>query len=87
MPKFLVDTISMFRIRYVVDCLEEGHAMDTVACEEADEFSQKHISESITSVREIDDTEYLRVFDEDNDYLKSWSEEQKFKFVHKVEYK
>jgi hypothetical protein len=33
----------------------------------------------------IDDAEYLRLFDEDNDYLKEWSEEQKFKYVHKVE--
>lgn len=86
MPKYLVETISYFRHRYVIDCESAEHATDTVVMNEAEEMSQKHIDESVTSVREIDDTEYLRVFDEDNDYLKSWSEHQKFKFVHKVEY-
>lgn len=86
MPKYLVETISMFRIRYVVDCESPEHAKDTVTMNEAEEFSQLHIDEMITSTREIDDAEYLRLFDEDNDYLKSWSEDQKFKYVHKVEY-
>ena len=86
MPKYLVETISMFRIRYVVECESPEHAKDTVTMNEAEEFSQLHIDEMITSTRVIDDAEYLRLFDEDNDYLKSWSEDQKFKFVHKVEY-
>lgn len=85
MPKYLVETISMFRIRYVVECESAEHAKDTVTMNEAEEFSQLHIDEMITSTREIDDAEYLRLFDEDNDYLKSWSEDQKFKFVHKVD--
>jgi hypothetical protein len=86
MPKYLVETISYFRHRYVIDCKEEGHALDTVTCEEAEEMSQLHISEDIISSREIDDAEYLRVFNEDNDYLREWTDEQKFKFVHKVDY-
>lgn len=85
MPKYLVETISMFRIRYVIECESAEHAKDTVTMNEAEEFSQLHIDEMITSTREIDDAEYLRLFDEDNDYLKSWSEDQKFKFVHKVD--
>jgi len=86
MPKYLVETVSMYRIRYVIDCKEEGHALDTVTCEEADEMSQLHIGESIISSREIDDAEYLRVFNDDNDYLKEWTDEQKFEIVHKVNY-
>ena len=85
MPKYLVETISMFRIRYVVECESPEHAKDTVTMNEAEEFSQLHIDEMITSTRVIDDAEYLRLFDEDNDYLKSWSEDQKFKDVHKVD--
>jgi hypothetical protein len=53
---------------------------------EAEEFSQMHIDELVTSARVIDDAEYLRMFDEDNDYLKGWSEEQKFNYVHEVNY-
>ena len=86
MPKYLVETISMFRIRYVVECKSAEDAKDTVTINEVDEFSQLHIDEMITSTREIDDAEYLRTFDEDNDYLKDWSEEQKFKYVHEVDY-
>ena len=86
MPKYLVDCVSMYRMRYVVECESAEHAADTVVCEEADEFSQLHLGETISSIREIDDAEYLRVFNEDNDYLQSWTDEQKFKFVHKVNY-
>ena len=81
MPKYLVETISVFRMRYVVECESADHAKDVVTMNEAEEFSQLHLDELITSAREIDDAEYLRLFDEDNDYLESWSEEQKFKFV------
>ncbi len=86
MPKYLVETISYFRHRYVIDCDSAEHAKDTVTMNEAEDMSQLHIDESITSCREIDDTEYLRIFNEDNDYLQDlWTDEQKFKFVHKVE--
>ena len=53
---------------------------------DAEEFSQLHLGETITSTRVIDDAEYLRLFDVDNYYLKAWPEEQKFKYVHKVDY-
>lgn len=85
MPRYLVETISYFRHRYVIDCDSAEHAKDTVTMDEAVEISQAHINESITGCREIDDTEYLRIFNEDNDYLRDWTDEQKFKFVHKVE--
>lgn len=90
MTKYLVETISVFRLRYVVEGKHSGDAADEVTMNEADghlrEFSQKHITENIVSVREIDDAEYLRQFDEDNDYLKSWPEEQKFSFVNEIDY-
>lgn len=85
MPKYLVETISMHRIRYVVECESAQDAKDTVTMNEAEEFSQMHLDETISYTRVIDDAEYLRLFDEDNDYLREWSEEQKFKYVHKVE--
>lgn len=84
MPKYLVETISMHRIRYVIECESAEYAKDVVSMNEADEFSQLHIDEMITSTREIDDTEYLRLFDEDNEYLQGWNDKQKFKFVHRV---
>ena len=86
MPKYLVETIDFFRMRYVVECESAEHAKDVVTMKEAEEFSQLYLDETITSTRVIDDAEYLRIFDEDNDYLKEWSEEEKFKYVHEVVY-
>jgi hypothetical protein len=86
MPKYLVETVDFFRMRYVVECESAEHAKDVVTMKEAEEFSQLYLDETITSTRVIDDAEYLRMFDEDNDYLKEWSEEQKFKYVHNVVY-
>lgn len=86
MPKYLVETISSFRHRYVIECENGIHAIDTVTCEEAEEMSQHHIGETIFSNREIDDAEYIRIFNEDNDYLREWTDEQKFKFIHRVNY-
>ena len=86
MPKYLVETVSLFRIRYVVECDSQEHAKDCVTMNEVEEFSQLHIDEMITSTRAINDPEYLLLFDEDNPYLKAWDEEHKFKYVHKVDY-
>ena len=86
MPKYLVETIDFFRMRYVVECESAEHAKDVVVMKEVEEFSQLYLDETITSTRVIDDAEYLRMFDEDNGYLKDWSEEEKFKYVHNVVY-
>jgi DNA-binding GntR family transcriptional regulator len=86
MPKYLVETIDMFRMRYVIECESAEHAKDVVTMKEAEEFSQLYLDETISYARVIDDAEYLRLFDQDNDYLKAWPEEQKFKYVHKVDY-
>ena len=87
MPKYIVTAISQFRMNYVVECNNEEHALDTVSMEEVQqEFSQLHLGETIISSREISDEEYLELFDKENSYLTSWSDEQKFQFVHKVDY-
>ena len=89
MPKYLVETVSMFRMRYVIEALEDTHACDEVIMNNGDleEFSQVHLDEIITSTREIDDTEYLKLFDQDNDYLKDWDDSLKFRRVHVIDYR
>lgn len=89
MPKYLVETISMFRMRYVIEALEETHACDEVVMNNDGnlrEFSQLHLDEIISSSREISDDEYLALFDRDNDYLTSWDTQQKFSFVNEIDY-
>jgi hypothetical protein len=70
MPKYLVETVSVFRMRYVVEAKNASDARNEVTMNVGDnfhEFSQLHLDEMITSTREIDNTEYLRMFDEDNE--------------------
>jgi len=90
--KYLVEVISKHLVRYVVEAREESHALDEVfmKCElyseDWQEFSQKHIGDTILSSREVDEEEILRVFDTDNDYLKEWSQEKKLTFINTIEY-
>lgn len=79
----LVDAISSFRMRYVVEVPvgKDAWALDTVALEEAKEFSQLHLGEQIVSHRVIDEKEYFRVFDQDNSYLSKWDNDQKMTLI------
>ena len=82
----LVETVSMFRMRYVVEVPvgtddynndKSLWALDTVTMNEAQEFSQEHLSETIVSHRVVSKKEALALCDIDNDYTKSWSKDKK----------
>ena len=87
---YVVDIMSTFRLRYVVEAEEESHALDEVVLNEHrtdfKEFSQEHIGTHVFSSREISDKEYLELFDKDNDYLKNWSKKQKLNHINKIDY-
>ena len=85
---YLVETVSMFRMRFVVEAKEAEHANDEVVCNNGnlEEFSQKHIAENIVSTREITADEYMKLFDEDNDYLKQWTDVEKMQLVNVIDY-
>jgi len=75
----LVDTVSQFRQRYVVEVPKgkSEYALDSVTMEDVKEFSQKHLGETIVSHRVISEKDALDLFDEDNDYLKDWGDDKK----------
>lgn len=84
---YVVDSVSMFRMRYVVDCnsaaeaklLVKNHLTD----DELKEFSQHHIGETMVSARALSSQEeYIELFDEDNDYLADWDVEKKLRFIN-----
>ena len=76
---YLVECIGQFRMRYMVKARTADHARETVAMEEAKEFSQLSLREVIFSTRKmIDKKDVLKLCDEDNDYAKAWSDETKF---------
>ncbi len=85
MPKFLVETVSMFRIRYVVEAEELDHAKQAVLTEKAKEFGQHHIADNIINTREVTDIEIPKLFFEDLPYLKSWGPETAFEYITKFE--
>ena len=82
----LVECVSTFRQRYMVE-VPKGkaeYALDTVTMEEAKQFSNEHLGETIVSHRVVTKEEALALSDIDNDYTVTWDEETKMKnfFTH-----
>jgi hypothetical protein len=77
----MVEAVSQFRMRYMVEVAATNPewAMDTVVMNEAKEFSQEHLGETIVSHRVMTEEEAIELCDIDNDYTKSWNKEQKMK--------
>jgi hypothetical protein len=86
----MLEALSQYRMRYVFEVEDDiDHALDEYVINEADlkEFSQLHLEPSvILSHREITKEEYLNIFNEDNDYLKSWDDEKKMSFINVLDY-
>ena len=86
----LVECISTYRMRYVVEVPSDHpeYALDTVVCQEAKEFSQEWLGETIVSHRQLTREQVIELCDKDNDYAKSWDEDHKMKtFVTEEGYK
>lgn len=77
----LVETVSLFRMRYVIEVPKEKveWALDDVTCKTANEFSQKHLDETIVSHRLISKSEALDLCDKDNSSFSNWTKEKKVK--------
>lgn len=75
----LVETIQTFRHRYVVEVPEgkDHWALDTVTCQQAKEFSQTHLGETVVSHRPITLNEAMALCDVDNHYCKTWDDQAK----------
>ena len=86
----LVETVSMFRMRYIIE-VPKGkpeYALQDVAMEEAKEFSQIHLGETVVSHRKVKSKKIVEMIDNDNEYCKSWSPEKKLQsFVNFMETK
>jgi hypothetical protein len=80
---------TLFRSIEVEDDID--HALDEVIMQqdnfEFHEFSQKHLEPSpIIAHYEISRDEYLKIFNEDNDYLKLWEDDKKFSYINSIDY-
>lgn len=74
----LVEAVSVFRMRYVVEVPvgKSQWALDTVVMQEAVEFSQKHLDETIVSHRVVGRDEALALCRADNGYAAPWSDDK-----------
>lgn len=91
----VVTAVSSHRMRYVVP-LDQLQALnkdaevdaawlaDSVVCSEVEDFSQEWLGEQIIDTNVISEEEMLKLFDADNQYLQSWSKQQKINFVRKL---
>ena len=82
----LVETVSMFRERYMVevpvgvdryDKDKTLWALDTVTMGEAKEFSQEHLGETIVTHHVVTKEDALAMCDKENDYARVWNDELK----------
>jgi len=77
----LVEALSQFKISYMVE-VPKGkaeYALDTVAMEEAKEFSQEHLrpTDIILGHKVVSKEEALVLCDERNDYASEWTDDLK----------
>jgi hypothetical protein len=92
----VVTATSTFRQRYVIPASElqamspdikldpktlVEFANDSVTCEDVKEFSQHWLGEQIVDTFVVDKERILHLFDRDNDYLASWSEDKKLEWI------
>jgi len=63
MAKFLVETYSIHKLQYVIECENESDAADTFVCEsdKMDELHQQHLDENIYGIWEISDSEFEEI--------------------------
>ena len=80
MSLFVVETVTIFRHYYVIDCLSAEHAEDTVVMQEAAELDQKCLGETIVSTRGITQDDYNVLLKE------SSNSHMGDKMIHKVQY-
>jgi len=83
----LVEAISVFRMRYMVE-INNGSVVDAiekVKQGKAKEFSQEHVDEIVISNRKVSLRDALDLCDQDNQYCKDWTKSKKIEvFFTKV---
>ena len=88
---YMIDCIATHHIRYCVETEDTSQIGEIIRLidegdNELTEFSQDYLGEKVvTTSHIISEEEYLKVFDEDNDYLKEWDKEKKLEFINKID--
>ena len=94
----VVDTVSMFKQRYIVpreevqkwneeikltDKLAKLWAQESVEAEEIKEFSQRWLGETVTNVDFVDTEKVLKLFKDDNEKLsEEWTQARQLDYIN-----
>lgn len=94
----VVDTVSMFKQRYIIPrdevqkFNEEVHcteklaklwSQESVEAEEVKEFSQRWLGETVTNIDIVDTVKALKYFAEDNEQLsEEWSQAKQLDYIN-----
>ncbi len=94
----VVDTVSMFKQRYIIPLEEverfneEVHctrklaklwSQESVEAEEVKEFSQRWLGETVTNIDIVDTVKALKYFAEDNEQLsEEWSQAKQLDYIN-----
>lgn len=77
---YLIDTVSIFKHTYAVESDNEETARKVIFAEESEEISQEHLTEMVTSLREVTQEEVLRVITEQ---YPTWLDVNKLRLICK----
>lgn len=87
MPLFEVNTISLFRHKYVIDAKTLEHAYDTVLVDNPESLTQKYLDETIIDGRKIGRKEFERLCQESMTDSREWSNAYLgTQIIYKVDY-
>lgn len=77
----MVECIQQYRTRYCVEAPASNpeYALDDVTMKTPKEFSQLDLGEVIVSHRVMSEEDALQMCEEDNEYVRSWSNDQLIK--------
>ena len=87
MPIFEVNTVSLFRHKYVIEAKNLEHAYDTVLIDNPEALTQKYLDETIIDGRKIGRKEFDTLCQESMKDSREWSNAHLgTKIIHKVNY-
>jgi hypothetical protein len=87
MPLFEVNTVSLFRHKYIIDAKNLEHAYDTVLVDHPESLTQKYLDETIIDGRKIGRKEFERLCNESMQDSREFSNGHLgTRIIHKVNY-
>jgi PhoPQ-activated pathogenicity-related protein len=87
MPLFEINTVSLFRHKYIIHAKNLEHACDAILIDDPEALTQRYLDETITDSRKIDRKEFEKLCQQSIEDSNEWSNAHLgTKIIHKVNY-